>query len=333
MRRFLGRIKFPRCTGRCWRKLTRSPGWIAILLSLTVTVVLVGFVLWGSTRVPFIMIEAESETLEFRVARPEVAVVPVSQASAFPAIEGCRSLPEQDTLVTALVRPLDGTIVRYRHFGDVIGIELTGARINNEIRSAGDLIFLDEAKCKLPHYVRFLIKEQTRGELTNWTLPIAGPAEIGIEAGTALPPGESRRRVPTTMLSGSLHIFGRTAAIWNNGALYPAHDEALPLPAGGRLTSGVGLRDEGAEGLADWYGVAIIGENSFRISATTESNELRIFRPGNSSDAERYAVSVFARLLNDPSVAIFSLAVVIFAIAMQAIAGWIEIWRRFNDDD
>lgn len=306
--------------------LLKRPGLSVFTISLIVTLAFISFVYFCPTKPPFVFIEAETETLSYYVIRPQVAAVPLVDAKIIGLpLTNCGKLSESQTSITALLQPAIHTIVRYRHSGKKISIQLSNKN------SVGAIHFADETICALPaNGITFVIAtpshESPAGPAVR-PLPIAGPGEIGVEQG-APSITNIEHRIFNTMKTGSLRVYGRTAFPPNRGALYPAEDAEFPLPAGGRLDSGEDFTSGNISNVAAWYGIAHIGENAFQVSVTTESKDLRLFRPGSSGDSERFAVSLFGRLFNDPSVAVISLAVVVFSIVMQVISGWIGIWRN-----
>ncbi|MFX3679907.1 MAG: hypothetical protein ACN6I5_01355 [Hyphomicrobiales bacterium] len=58
------------------------------------------------------------------------------------------------------------------------------------------------------------------------------------------------------------------------------------------------------------------------VSATTDTSELRFYRPGARSDYEVLEGSLFSRLFGDPSFAIVSFAVLGFSIVLQIVLAW-----------
>lgn len=297
------------------------------LLSVIIPGVLMAFVVFYPAPPPLIVINAETEYVAFRVVRPEIAIIALEDTAYRGDNLNCPKL-QGSQITLGLLEPARKSIIQYRYAGEKLAISLASSP-----DAPSHLRFPDETACTLPSVASFVLKKHGNQSLGSRPLPIAGPGQIGDEYGPpTLPPEQSTSpyyRTLGTMISGELQVFGRTANPINRGTLYPAQNAVFPLPAGGRLASGGGnISSDEMISNASWYGVAMMGDKSLHISVTTESEDLQLFRPGRSSDFERFGISIFARLFSDPSIAPISLFLLFVSISMQAIFGWISTWRN-----
>lgn len=302
------------------RLFKKKPGTAGLTLSLLITVAFVLLIMCFKPSHPLISIEAESEFLAYKVIRPELSTIALEDVTPRNTITNCGEAHEGN-IKQALLKPSQYANVRYRHSGDRISISVVSLKDH-----PSKIHFPDQTKCELPQVASFTFKKPIHGSFADRPLPIAGPCQIGAEPRV---PIFSQRRTFDTMIGGTLRVFGRTKSFFSDSTLYPIKDAVFTLPAGGRLVSG-DLKDKPSEIKTDasMYGFAIIDKETLRISVTTEAKDLRLFRPGRSSDAETFKLSLLSRLFNDPSIAIISFSIVVFYIAMQVICGWIDIWRK-----
>jgi hypothetical protein len=163
---------------------------------------------------------------------------------------------------------------------------------------------------------------------TAWPLPIAGPAEVGAELRVPNVPKASGQRDFNLLIEGDLQIFGKAIMPSFQDALFPALSNPLVIPAASRVASSGNVTAAEDAGAA-WYGVAFIAKNGFRISATTETSELHIFRPGiEKGQREYFAIGLFTQILNDPSLAFISFCFVVIVAVAQVMSGWVGVWQR-----
>jgi len=298
---------------RAARWAVTHPGPSVPLLALVLTAGFLLVVTLLPRKPAFVFVEAQTETLLYRVARPEVAGLPLVDATV-------RTDGETATVATGLLQPAEGALVRYRWSPAAIAVELSVRQ-----GSAGTLV-VDEEERPLPAWAVAVFPHPTSADSpAARPLPIAGPAEIGAEFGAPLAPRPGQRRVTGLMRGGEVQVFGRAVLWFNDDALYPVTD--FPLPAGGRLTGDRPLADEaGSERLANWYGLARIGDEGFQVNATTETDSLRLHRPG-VREAETFGIGLLTRLFNDPGLAAITIFVVVFTVAMQMLADWLPLWR------
>jgi len=303
------------------RLASGRPGLFSVLLALFgVFIVAAPFVLWPQSP-PLLVITAESETVQYRIIRPDVAEIPMINALVRNISDDCKTILSEKTngQISALLKPPKNAIVRYRWSPAAVSIQ-----VQSQTGTKTILEFDDGQSCALPDQVSIVMPKPELTSPAARPLPIVGPAEIGVEIQVPTAPRPNGRRVFGILYGGEIKIFGRTIS----GALYPAQVGAIAIPAGGRLSAltpvtGAGNRKQSPA----WYGMAVIGERAFNISATTETNNLKFFRPGGSSDESTIAVSLFTRLLNDPSLALLSLMSLVFVMSLQAVTGWVSVWK------
>ncbi len=317
-----------------------SPDWVSLGLflgiSAAITAATVVYVWRLPPNPPLIVAELRSEYVIQQVRRPVLGRIPLavatrvvggvcededenkdSEKSRLPEVQG------------AVLLPAEKAIVRYRIRDGAVSVEVeepppdsAGKRSPTLLRMTDPLG--EETDCVLEGSRHVFRIENPRDLL----LPIAGPAEIGIEFGAPVASGTAGRRVPNLLLEGRLQIYAKSR--WSR-ALYPVITDELIVPAGSRLASS---RDVTGPAPGDpWYGVAIPeeeeeGGRAFRISATTESSRLHFFRPGRTGESETFSLGLFTRILGDPSIAILSFLFVTFFAVSQVVASAIGLWRR-----
>jgi hypothetical protein len=279
---------------------------------------------------PVIDIEAESEYLEYRVLKPDLATIPIENST----YRGDNSLPcaalEGGVIKLALLEPSYKSLVKYNYGGQRLAITL----ISNP-EHPSKISFPGGNEYELTGISWFVLQKPKNDQLSAIPLPIVGPGQIGKEIGRKTLPGEQyvndARRPLDLLLGGTLRIYGRTVFPLNkseNRILYPSKIEKFVLPVGARLTSGGDINNIKDFDKNSWHGAAMLGERAMNIWIRTESDDLKLFRPGSQSDSERYKISIFTKLFEDPSVAPYSIFFLSFAISMQVICGWISIWNH-----
>lgn len=242
---------------------------------------------------PYVVISAISDGLTYRVARIEVATIPLVEAlvrtdnSDFAKHRGDKERP----LFTGILEPAEGSLVSYRYAAGKVSIIVDGGEI-----SAGVLRFSDSSTHTLSKRATFVIDMDTT---TLRALPIAGPAEIGLEFGKIIPRGGVIPFRPF-MSEGNILVFGRGRFEPYKGNLYPILDATFPLPAGGRLSSGDTLLPNVPTEAKPWFGIAQITPAGFSISATTISSSLQLYRMGATGESETIALSTLTQAFSDP---------------------------------
>lgn len=297
-------------------RLLQKISYFAILLSATSIFVIV----LTPERKPYVVIEATSEVLIYRVQRPEVAMVPLLEASIKSDFKDCPIISSSDFPVTGILKPSFNSVVTYRFTPDLIAMSFDGGD-----ESAGTLLLADGNHCNLPArvVVNIVIKSKSMRPL-----PIAGPAEIGRELGSVTSKKVQLSKCNDFMYGGTVKVFGY-ARLWPyNGALYTSPGDEFVLPAGGRLTSDDNFNPRHKSSIAaPWFGIAEVSEKGFKISATTVSSDLRMYRPGATGEMERYALGLLTQIFYDPSMAILTVCLLTLSVIMQTLASLKSIFE------
>ncbi|MDD4702402.1 MAG: hypothetical protein PHI96_09295 [Desulfovibrio sp.] len=279
---------------------------------------------------PYVVIEALTEQVRYRVSRPAVAAIPLVNATVRTELEHCPQIVAPDgsvALFSGLLKPAEGSVVTYRYLPELVSIELNSGEV-----SAGSLTFKDGASCMLPQHFSLFA---AMGNVVRRPLPIAGPADIGWEMG-APSVNVQNRPAKNYMFGGTVQVFGRASAFPYAGALYPTANATFPLPAGGRLSSGDDITaKEPKAKVSGWYGVAEAGEKGFKVSAATISSDLRLYRPGGSEkgEFETFGLGMLTQIFSDPSVVVLTLFLLSFSFILQFvnIAVDVHLKRRGKD--
>ena len=295
-------------------------------LIIVVGVLSLFFILIWISPLPYLVINAETEILLYRVSRPNIAAFSIVNAEIHPLTDDCvqtLGLKANDR-ITALVQPNEGALVQYRWSPRSISVVIKGP--NN--KQGGSLTLFDERGCKLSARTRIKFQIENIDNPSSTPLPIAGPAEIGMEQGANYAPKPGSSRVFNMMHSGSIQVFGR--GIFSD-VLYSGQFESIQLPLGGRLTSGNSLiANPGSNKIPPWYGVAEIRDRGFHVSATTESRNIRLFRAGSHSESETVAISFMAMVVNDPTISLVTLMGIVFLSIVQLCVNW-KILKEKSD--
>jgi len=270
----------------------------------------------GSPR-PYVAINAVSEFLSYRVARPPIAAIPLVEATLRSPGLMC-PMP-----FTGILEPARGAVVRYRSSGDKVAIEIAASdKVAATLRSE------DARDCEVNGSLTVVIDRN--GYVR--ALPIAGPADIGAEfSAPTMPQARSDtsgklKPVRNIMWEGSVQAFTRG---YLSGGLSPKADAEFKLPAGGRISSGDTLvASEDNQNVAPWYGIAEITENGLAISATTTTLDLKLYRPGtNRGDAETFRLDFLTNIFSDPTVIRLIIIFAIFSYVTQILGAWMGHWK------
>ncbi len=295
---------------------SRLPGLFTIAGAFLTSIIILMPVFLIPTSPPFVEIKALTDTLRYYVVRKEIAVISVSAAQIIGPLRPTCATSDK---ITGLLKPNVGSIIRYRLSSRNISVEF-------EPSGAGGQLTTNKAQsCDISPGTT-LIVPRTGWDSTNYRpLPIAGPAEIGsLVQAPRLPLNKDSKRTLGFLYGGEVRVFGRT---WSN-ELYHAQSAAIKLPAGGLLTSFNNDSNRPDQKNASWYGFAMLTSNGLDVSATTEASYLKLQKAGGRFDQEKFAVGHFTRMINDPILAFPTLFLLIFGVAMQAIASWIATWRN-----
>lgn len=264
-------------------------------------------------RKPYVSINAQSEYVAFRVTREKTAGIAL--IDALPrgnVIECSRAEQQHNKRLTGRLEPASGAVVSYRfNEGHIAITVLEGPS------GSGVMVFNEGDSCPLGGRSTFIIDDLSGG--LN-PLPIAGPGEIGREYGEPPIPSGKKKHPADHMSSGTLLIYGRSRLIPYVDALYPVSYASFPLPAGGRLSSGDSLDPQSVQNNADpWYGITEIRNDGFKISATTTTSSLMLYRPGAAREAEHFALDAFVGPLSDPSVILLTVLFGIIAMTLKSV--------------
>ncbi|MBG3876403.1 hypothetical protein FVW20_05015 [Desulfovibrio oxamicus] len=293
-----------------------------IASTLLITLVIIGFMRFLPERKPYVSISANSEFATYRVTREKAAEVPLNEAAYRGDIASCPRLEELTgkKALTGRLEPSTGSIVTYRNYDGEIAIAVSAGP-----HGPGTLNFADGPPCSLGTRSIFVLNGKT-GSVPP--LPIAGPADIGREYGEPPIPDGQRHHPTDHMSAGSIQIFGRSRLAPYLGALYPVSSASFPLPAGGRLSSGDNLSPSGQHAQAEpWYGIAEVRNDGFRISATTATANLYLYRPGATGETERFALDAFVGPLSDPSVILLTVFFAIVTMTLKSVSVVITLLR------
>ena len=241
------------------------------------------------------IIDARTETIEFTVANARLAAFPTEGlfVNSGPAdlVGRCAEgdlIPDARTKVQYLMQPrlvvvVSGTgVVRTQDRETVFN---TSESPPGDASEPTDLVFVRNAEdCK---------------DMTAVRLPVWGPGAIG---GWFSPQPETGG----ILLSGTLHVFGRTLDLGifgRGGALYPAYDDPIPLPAGGRMWTDEdrNASSEGTERTALFGFATVDKEGYLHAELSTDAPTLMITQPGDSVLASRIEIGTFTQALNDPN--------------------------------
>ena len=296
--------------------------WSSFFVSLCF-VLLINFI---PARQPYIVIDAISEMLTYRVRRPEIAAMPLFEANLKGDFNNCPwpTMSQPSIAITGMLEPSIGCIVKYRFTPDLVAIDIDGGN-----KSAGSLTLSNGTYYDLPSRVVAVIG--TGGVVRP--LPIAGPAEIGREFGSVTTTGAHPRKSNDFMYGGSLKVFGYALLPPFEGALYSSGAD-YALPAGGRLTSDDDFDPVKTQSAAaPWFGIAELDKKGFKISATTVSSDLRMYRPGATGERETFALGLLTRIFYDPSLAIITVFLATFSFVMPPLKTLMGLKKRSTTND
>lgn len=258
---------------------------------------------------PYVVISAVSEVIAYRVSRTEVAAIPLvnAQVRSSDASVLAKRSNNAASFVTGLLQPASNSIVHYRYLSGKVAIIVEGGK-----KSAGEIRFPDGSTRNLSKRAKFVL-DTSNGAMPR--LPIAGPAEIGLEYGVQSTPAGNGTFSQPIMSEGSIIVFSRGRIYPYEKELYPVSGATFPLPSGGRLSSGDSLIPNSESDAKPWFGIAQIIPSGFKISATTISPNLHLYRMG-SRESETFAFSILTQAASDP---IFQL-IILFIGGLQTLA-------------
>lgn len=276
---------------------------------------------------PFVVVDALTESVIYRVRRPQLAAVPLENAIVRGHVENCSLFPAADepSNFTGIVTPSVGSIVTYRYTPTQVSIEIDGGNY-----SGGNLTSDDGVICALPQRIRFVADINN---VVRRPLPLVGPADIGREMSVPDSSSVLHRSGRDFMFGGTVQVFGRAVAPPFRGDLYPSSSNSFPLPAGGRVSSGDSLSAEQKDsGAPAFYGVVSVDSQSFKVSASTVSKELKLYRPGMSGEKEVFGLGMLALVFSDPSVIFITVFIASFSFSMQLLKTLHDIAKKNFED-
>lgn len=275
---------------------------------------------------PSVVVDVLTESVIYRVRRPLLAAVPLENAIVRGHMENCSlfTTADEPSNFTGIVTPSAGSIVTYRYTPTQVSIEIDGGNY-----SGGNLTSDDGVICALPQRIRFV------ADISNFVrrpLPLVGPADIGREMSVPDSSSVLHRSGRDFMLGGTVQVLGRAVAPPFRGDLYPSSNNSFPLPAGGRVSSGDSLSAEQKDsGAPAFYGVVSIAPQSFRVSATTATEKLKLYRPGMSGETEVLGLGMLALVFSDPSVIFITVFIASLSFWMQLLKTLHDIAKDFED--
>ncbi|MCF3936400.1 hypothetical protein L1787_23690 [Acuticoccus sp. M5D2P5] len=279
--------------------------------------------IWVQTRgiKALVVLDVTAHLVKQAVVRNGAAAIPLN-AARMRGNGACGEAARDGDRITGVLDVPTGSILVYRWRSDRISVTVEpkpAAGPTGEASGTGEvrLIWFDaernEHTCVLPARSAF---EMERSSLSvAQPLPIAGPTEVGLEIGVPIAQSADGAPQASLLLRGEVSVFGR--ATLSSSAIFPITGEPIMIPSGSRITSTV---DGSLEGGAPWYGVVFVEDDGFRISATTDTSDLYIFRPGQSErQYEHLEIGLFRWLFSDPSLAWISTGLLIMVLTIQTV--------------
>ncbi len=310
-----------------------------LLIALVISGLIFGAIIlttgWGS---PMIALEVRSNFVSYTVGRPAIAAIAVQDAVVSDRdralLCGYGKTDEKGTRLTARIMPSQGDIVEYvwnKGFAIIrfrSPPEKTGPHLDMQVQK--------QPICKIDSELSLYLFDANLTEMPP--LPLVGPGQIGAELGMQPVPSQTKSDLPTwltqqapadaelgvsntrLLLDGTARVYGRTN-LGSDGNLYPIPDSDFNLPRGSRLTTVDGTWLTGTVTLAT------TGEG-FDVRATTEAQQLRLYRIGSQEQAETFATGVLSRAFRDPSAAPILLFVGIFVVVVQILLALAAIEKK-----
>jgi len=293
----------------------------ALLLTIALTLAATLAVSYIRTGPPLIVMQLRSEILVQRVARPELSSIAVTNARLAGG-EACNLA--SGGLFSGVMQPPEGAILTYQWAPTQLRIQVD-APPSDDGKAAIRLSDRAEGECSVDGRLQMLVAlVPGDSSAPAWQLPIAGPAQAGSEFGSPLAPAADGERVYDLLRGGTVSVFGKSV---DGGMLFPIADSSFEIPAGSRIASSDVLPPGTGEAGPSWYGVATYGPDGFDISATAESKELRLFRPGAGRQSETFGIGLLAGILGDPGTVLLAFALAAFFAIGGLVVGWMSLWR------
>jgi len=332
---------------RAWREKDHAARARLVTLVLFLPILVIFKVLSNDQR--YLDVSAEAESLLYRVSRPELASVPLLGARVQNQPQCVSALGESiNSNFIGIVRPNEGTLVRYRWSVERVSISLTATERLTEVEpgtqtiqqpadpseqqpqsSAGQLIVSGQM-CDLQS-TAVLVLPVTPDNVRP--LPIAGHMEIGVAFGVPLEPRVGASMHTGIMYGAEVRVFGRSLL---SDRLFPIYDSPISIPAGGTLSTIEFSNDENSHGRISnndhgWYGIAEIGQKSFEISATVQTSDLIFTRAGSTREQERLAVSFLTEVVRDPDLSELLLWIGVIVFLFQIVVAAYSITGKRDE--
>jgi hypothetical protein len=307
-----------------FRRLVNRDALFGAAVSALATAVILLVVLVARGPTPMIVIELRSDILVQRVARPELSAVPMTGAQ----LAADLACPAFVPAFSGVLKPAEGALVTYQWQPDFLVLEVRPPRITRPDGSEGfaETVFADrdEAECRPAlEIVRLRIPSPNPNDPAA-SLPIAGPTQAGSEFGVPLAPVAGDSRVFELLHEGEVEVFGRSV---DGGVVFPT-GATYTIPAGSRLTSARSIEAGTSPSGASWYGIASYRPDGLHVSATTETTELRLYRPDPDGQEQVFGIGLFAGLIGDPGLGLTTFMVAVFLTITGLVTGWLGLAPR-----
>lgn len=301
---------------------TRGPNTLLVLsLVLALCIVLPFAIVSRFSPKPYLVIDLTTETMQYRVQRPDLSGVQLVAAEWDKGPETCKTLGASNVYDGVLI-PSAGVLVRYLWQPKKVAVQIKRTEKMATDAPIAELVTADGTNCKIiADTASFRVAPDGLRPL-----PILGPAEAGVEMSAAAAATGRVQAIYNLSYGGTLDIYGRTMN-WPGakGSLFKGQDTSYIIPPGSRLASSANLDGPDAENAEPWYGMATFTDMGFRISATVENNDLRLYRPGGQ--VETFAISIIGRIVNDPVLGWLFFGGTILAASLSVVSAWMGLWR------
>lgn len=280
-----------------------------VFLTVLLFSVVAAFALREADRPPYIIIEAKTGIVKYRVQRQHLTSIALQNANIkYRQPDGTVI----NRTITGVLAPTPGTIVTYRFLDETLSVMLEG----NGNQSPG-VLDLEEGEHETLPPSRISITQSGKNRIRP--LPIAGATEIGQEIGA---PSGSSQNFPY-LYGGSVYVFGRTSSPGYRDRLYPQDNASFPIPAGGRISSGDFLASKNSKSsVPAMYGIAEVEGGSLKVSLSTVTDQLHLYRPGRTGEVETLGIGFLNQILIDPSYGLVILFISIFSFLLSVFSSF-----------
>lgn len=257
------------------------------------------------------VINAEVESLEFSVSNPDQAAIDVENMRLIGDVAGVTGC------FSGRLEPALSSTVSYsgRHNEPLlITIETVTGLDGRGLASAAHDVQL-VADCPGVEAVR---------------LPVFGPGSLGDRL------SQRADGWSYVLLSGSLNVYGRTLSIplpgfRAGGALYPAFEQPVVLPAASRVETRSGIAGRGSAdramiGFAEWR-----PDQPLQVAVSTAADEISILPPGAAAQPMRIEIGIFAQIFSDPNILRLQAYLLIFILLLPIVLDTIALALAGSD--